>query len=88
MDVKIDMICDRFKSGHYIDGIQIKPSEALSDYVGNSIVVLAVENPVILSESYNDLLEFGFAEKHILPILEHFAVNGRCWREIISNVCL
>ena len=90
MNLKVDKVCDLLMCGLTIDSICIEDPEILIFREGggmnNTIVVIAIEEPKVWSEILQKLKGAGFAKKHIFPIFEHLAVNGRKWNEIIRSV--
>jgi len=83
-----DKVCDRSKFGTTIDGINIESPDVLRLDNGNTIVVIAIMEPQILTEVKNTLLGFGIPEYHILPVFEQLALGGRRWGEILESVHL
>jgi hypothetical protein len=88
MNINVDMICDILKCGHSVDGIKVSSPEELRDYYADSIVVIAIEEPKGWSEVKEELIAFGYAERHIFTIFEHLAANGRRWQDIIDSIKL
>jgi len=85
MNVIVDNICDLLKSGNSIDGIKIDSPEILEELAGEAVVVIAIENPTVWTNVLKKLINMGYPEKHILPLYEHFAVNGRKWSEVLQS---
>ena len=88
MNVKVDYICDMLKCGRVMDGIEIDSPEILSGIAGDTVVVIAIEEPRVWTEIKKKLICMGYPEKHILPVYEPFAVGGRKWCEVLEAVSL
>lgn len=88
MDVKIDLICDLKKSGITIDGMKVRPPKVAREYRGKAIMVIAIERPQIWSAVYREMIDIGFPEHHLFPILEPLACGGRSWVDVLESVKL